>query len=236
MEYHAEYTLQPNGGGKDLHVDFKNDTWVHLLDEIATSALLKPTLTEQEAGSLRLNEQPKPEVKSVNPEAKEQAKLDAEKPRAMTHKPGLDKLNAELLEEEGAQKTLSQEPKDHVSEQVAPTFVPPVTATKPKAPSFDCSKAKKPTDMTVCANPELVDLDIKNLQFYKKAKAINAATTKAIFTASIKSKYACGTDIGCIEEVYQKSIINYGCVAAGKTLDCRADNASQESESEKITQ
>jgi hypothetical protein len=196
---------------------------------------LKPTLTEQEAGSIRLNEQPKPEVKSVNPEAKEQAKLDAEKASAMPHKPALDKLNAELLEEEEAQKTLSQEPKDHVSEQVAPTFVPPVTATKPKAPSFDCSKAKKTTDMTVCANPKLVDLDIKNLQFYKKAKAINAATTKAIFTASIKSKYACGTDIGCIEEVYQKSIVNYGCVAAGKILDCSADNAS-ESESKRITQ
>ena len=153
----------------------------------------------------------------------------------MPHKPGLDKLNAELLEKERAQKALSQEPKDHVSEQVAPTFVPPVTATKPKAPSFDCSKAKKTTDMAVCANPKLVDLDIKNLQFYKKAKAINAATTKAIFTASIKSKYACGTDIGCIEAVYQKSIVNYGCVAAGKTLDCRADNTSHESESERIT-
>ena len=198
VEYHAEYTLQPNGGGKDLHVDFKNDTWVHLLDEIATSALLKPTLTEQEADSVQLNEQPKPkpEVKPVNPEAKEQAKLDVEKPSAMTHRPGLDKLNAELLEEEEAQKALSQKPKDHVSEHVAPTWVPPVTATKPKAPSFDCGKAKKPTDMTACANPELVDLDIKNLQFYKKAKAINAAATKAIFLASIKSKYACGTDIG----------------------------------------
>jgi hypothetical protein len=201
---------------------------VHLLDEIAISALLKPTLTEQEADSVQLNEQPKPkpEVKPVNPEAKEQAKLDTEKPRAMPHKPGLDKLNAELLEKELAQKALSQEPKDHVSEHVAPTLVPPVTATKPKVPSFDCSKAKKPTDMTVCANSELVDLDVKNLQFYKKAKAINAAATKAIFLASIKSKYACGTDIGCIEEVYQKSIVNYGCVAAGKTLDCRT-NASQ---------
>ena len=74
-----------------------------------------------------------------------------------------------------------------------------------------------------------------NLQFYKKAKSKNAAATKAIFLASIKSKYACGTDIGCIEEVYQKSIVNYGCVAAGKSLDCRDDNASQESESERIT-
>ena len=153
VEYHAEYTLQPNGVGKDLHVGFKNDTWVHLLNEIATSALLKPILNEQEADSVQLNEQPnpKPEIKPVNTGAKEQAKLDAEKPSAMTNKPALDKLNAELLEEEQAQKTLSQEPKEQVSKQVAPELVPPVTSTKPKAPSFDCSKAKKPTDITVCA-------------------------------------------------------------------------------------
>ena len=195
LEYHAEYTLQPNGGGKDLHVGFKNEAWVHLLDEIVTSALLKPTLNEQEVGSVQLHEQPNPEVKPVNPEVKELAKLDAEKPSAMTHRPGLDKLNAELLEEEQAQKTLSQEPKDHVCEQVAPTWVPPVPSTKPKSPSFDCSKAKKPTDMTVCANSKLVDLDVRNNQFYKKAKSKNAAATKAIFLASIKSKYACGTPL-----------------------------------------
>jgi len=122
VEYHAEYTLQPNGGGKDLHVGFKNEAWVHLLDEIATSALMKPTLNEQEVGSVQLHEQPKPGVKPVNHEVKELAKLDAEKPSAMTHRPGLDKFNAELLEEEQAQKTLSQEPKHHVSEQVAPTL------------------------------------------------------------------------------------------------------------------
>ena len=56
VDYHAEYTLQPNGGGKDLHVGFKNEAWVHLLDEIATSALLKPTLNEQEAGSILLSQ------------------------------------------------------------------------------------------------------------------------------------------------------------------------------------
>jgi len=77
--------------------------------------------------------------------------------------------------------------------------------------------------MTVCANSELVSLDIKNMQLYKKAKAIDASTTKTIFNASIKSKYACGTDIECIKQVYQKSIYNYGCVAAGKTLHCSAE-------------
>ena len=90
--------------------------------------------------------------------------------------------------------------------------------------------------MTVCANPELVALDLKNMKRYKNAKSIDATITKEIFKASIKSKYACGTEVDCIKKVYQKSILNYGCVAAGKDLDCGADADSQESESEGVTQ
>jgi len=237
VEYTAEYTLQPNGGGKDLHVNFKNDAWVHLLDEIARAVLLKPTLNGQKIDSVQLNEQPTPtsEVEPLKPEAKEHNKLEVEKLSAVPNKQGIDKLNSELLEEEQAKQALSQEPKEHVSDKAASPLVPPVTATKPTAPSFDCNKAKKPTDITVCTNSELVSLDLKNMQLYKKAKAIDASATKTIFNASIKSKYACVTDIVCIKQVYQKSIYNYGCVVGGKTLDCSAD-VPQESESKGVTQ
>ena len=236
VEYKAEYTLQPNAEeGKDLHVDFENDAWVHLLDEITTAALLKPTLNGQEANSVQLNEQPKPEVESVKPEAAEQAKFDAEKLKAMQIKQGLNKLNQELREEEQVQKTLPKVIKEQVSEQVARPLVAPVTATKQTAPSFDCSKARRSTDIAVCTNPELVALDLKNMKLYKKAKAMNAAATKEIFNASIKLKYACGANVECIKQVYQKSILNYGCVADGKALDCGAA-VPQESEGEGVTQ
>jgi hypothetical protein len=43
--YKVAYTVQPNGGGKELHIKFESDDGVHLLDEIATAALLKATLT-----------------------------------------------------------------------------------------------------------------------------------------------------------------------------------------------
>jgi len=62
---------------------------------------------------------------------------------------------------------------------------------------------------------------------YKNAKSRDATTTNKIFKASIKSKYACGTAVDCIKKVYQQSILNYGCVAAGKEVDCGADTASQ---------
>ena len=224
--YKVAYTVQPNGGGKELHIKFESDAGVHLLDEIATAALLKPTLTGQEAESVQTNEQPQKEVEPVKPEA-EQVISEAEKLKALPDKQGMDRLNSELLEEEQVQKTLSPVAKEHVSEQVATQSLPLASTTKQTAPSFDCSKAKKPTDMTVCANPELVALDLKNMKLYKNAKSRDATTTKAIFKASIKSKYACGTAVECIKKVYQQSILNYGCVAAGKEVDCGADNASQ---------
>jgi len=234
VEYKVAYTVQPNGGGKELHIKFETDAGVHLLDEIATAALLKPTLKGKEAESVQPHEQPQQEVETVKPEA-EQVKSEAEKLKVMQNKQGLDKLNQEFLEEEQVQKTLSPVTKEQVSQQVTVQSLPSANTIKQTSPSFDCSKAKKPTDMTVCANPELVTLDVKNMKLYKNAKAIDATTTKAIFKASIKSKYACGTAVDCIKKVYQKSILNYGCVAAGKEVDCGADAASQETEREGVT-
>jgi hypothetical protein len=109
--------VQPNGGGKELHIKFESEAGVHLLDEIATAALLKPTLTGQEAESVQTNEQPPQEVEPVKPEA-EQVKSEAEKLKAMPDKQGIDRLNSELLEEEQDQKALSSVAKEHVSEQV----------------------------------------------------------------------------------------------------------------------
>jgi len=239
VEYTAEYTVEPTGNNKQLHVNFKNEVWPHFLVEIATAALLKPTLNPQNTMSVQPDGQqtPKPTVKvaPVTPEAEEPNKLNADKPRAVPNKLGLEKLNQELREEEQAQKSFPQKAKGQDVQQAIPPLVPPVTATKPKAPSFNCSKTKKAADLTVCASPELVALDVKNMQLYKKAKAINAAATKTIFIASIKSKYACGADIDCIKKVYQQSIYNYGCVAAGKTSNCSAA-ATPETDRKGVTQ
>ena len=184
--YKVAYTVQPNGGGKELHIKFDSDAGVHLLDEIATAALLKPALTGLEAESVQTNEQPQQEVEPVKPEA-EQVISEAEKLKALPDKQGRDQLNSELLEEEQVQKTLPPAAKEYVSglQVAAMPSLPLESTTKQTAPSFDCSKAKKPTDMAVCVNPELAALDLKNMKLYKHAKSIDATTTKAIFKASI---------------------------------------------------
>ena len=92
MKWRMPCAVQPNGGGKELHIKFESEAGVHLLDEIATAALLKPTLTGQEAESVQTNEQPPQEVEPVKPEA-EQVKSEAEKLKAMPDKQGIDRLN-----------------------------------------------------------------------------------------------------------------------------------------------
>src|SRR5665811_1842222 len=113
VQYKAEYTLQTNGEGYDLHVDFKSDTAVHLLDEIATAALLKPTLNVPEDDRVQL----KQKVEPVEPEA--------DKPSTLQSEQRLNKLNQELREEEQVQKKQSFVTKEQIPEQVTPQLAPP---------------------------------------------------------------------------------------------------------------
>jgi hypothetical protein len=84
------------------------------------------------------------------------------------------------------------------------------------APSFDCNKATKPSEITICSNLELADLDVKNSNLYKEAKNINPDLSKIILNESIKSKYNCGIDINCLINLYNKSIFDYKSIISGK--------------------
>jgi tol-pal system protein YbgF len=88
--------------------------------------------------------------------------------------------------------------------------------TAPFAPSFDCNKATKPSEITICSNPELADLDVKNSNLYKEAKNINPDLSKIILNESIKSKYNCGIDTNCLISLYNKSIFDYKSIISGK--------------------
>ncbi len=225
-----EYKIQLIGEGKKTqHVEIEDAGWANLLDQIVTFALLKPTL-ELDVDHVQLNEQPKQDVgrlkseaNQVKPEAEEE-QLEDDKLRAALQKQGLEKLNKELLEAEQAEKEMRQEraPQQAVTQQV-----PTVTTTKQISPSFDCSKAAKSAEITICTNADLAALDVKNMELYVKAKSIDAVATKEIWKQSIKSKYACGTDVDCIKEVYNKSIKHYGCVGDGNAADCGTDTLDQ---------
>ena len=87
------------------------------------------------------------------------------------------------------------------------------------SPSFDCTQANKATDVTICAQPSLVTLDIQNMSIYKSAKELNPLATKDVWKESIKYKYACGTDVACIAGVYKKSIQRYQCITKQQSCE-----------------
>ncbi|MFI3215507.1 MAG: hypothetical protein QX192_01730 [Methylococcales bacterium] len=97
---------------------------------------------------------------------------------------------------------------------VQPQPVAPAPVVVQPQPAFDCKKATKPTEITICANPELAALDVENMAAYKNAKNRDPIASKEILSASVKSKYACGMDISCIKSSYEKSIVDFKCVAA----------------------
>ncbi|MGZ5054809.1 MAG: lysozyme inhibitor LprI family protein [Methylobacter sp.] len=225
-----EYRVPPIGEGKTQQVEIEDAGWANVLDQVITFALLKPTLDVEVNDPVPLNEPPKqavarlkPEVEQEKPQA-EPAKVEEDKLIAALQKQGLEKLNQELLEAEQVQKEKLQE---RASQPAATQALPSVTTTQPISPSFNCSKASKPTEITICTHRELAALDVENSKLYKNAKDIDAVATHEIWKESIKSKYACGTNVDCIKEVYKKSIQSYGCVSSDKNSDCVADTIDQ---------
>jgi hypothetical protein len=225
-----EYRVSPTGEGKAQQVEMEDAGWANVLDQMITFALLKPTLDVEVTEPAPMNEPPKqavarskPEVEQEKPAA-EPATVEDDKLRAALQKQGLEKLKKELLEAEQVEKELAQE---RASQQTATQSLPSDTTTKQLSPSFNCSKATKPTETTICTNRELAALDVENSQRYKNAKDIDAVATHEIWKESIKSKYACGTHVDCIKEVYKKSIQRYGCVSSDKNSDCAADTVDQ---------
>jgi hypothetical protein len=225
-----EYRVFPADEGKAQQVEMEDAGWANVLDQIITFALLKSTLDAEVTDSVPLNEPPKQAVARSKTEVEqekpteEHVKVEEDKLRAALQKRGLEKLKQELLEAEQAQKEMLQE---RSSEPEATPSLPSVTTTQPIVPSFNCTKATKPTEITICTNRELAALDVENSQRYKNAKDIDAVATHEIWKESIKSKYACGTDVDCIKEVYKKSIRSYGCVSSDKNSDCVADTVDQ---------
>ena len=208
-----DYLVLNTKGLKAPSVEFQSSSFAHLLDEIVTAVLLKPTLALKAAGATSVTESPKPLITETVPElniAKTSVSISHD--IAPPVKQGLP-----------IAKPFALEPKKLPTPQVATKTVPLETSVKQAMPSFNCSIATKPTDMTICNTADLADLDNENMQLYKKAKASDPARTKDIWFASIKAKYACKTTIDCIADVYKKSMRDYDCVVNKDKAGCNVN-------------
>jgi len=209
-----DYAVLASKGQKMPSVQFESSSFTHLLDEIVTAVLLKPTLELKAAGNAGDTEPLKPIIMGiVKPE------VNLEKTNTVS-----DNENISLSKQDlPVEKPLELEPKKlPVPQQVTKT-TPAETTIKQISPSFNCSNATKPTDITICNTTELALLDNENMQLYKNARATDPIATKDIWFASIKAKYACKTTVDCIADVYKKSMRDYDCVVNKDKEGCNVD-------------
>lgn len=196
----VEYSVQPTDDGKELFVELESLAWKNLLNEIVSSALLKPVFELEKTTENQKNEQVKQEVEKLRQET-EQTNLESERLQAIQEKQEANELKKEWLDKIVQDKQVTTEPPKKVS------------------PSFDCKKATKPTEITICANSELAALDVENMKAYKKAKVRDAAVAATELKEAIQIKSACGIDIDCIRNAYEESISSFECVGANNS-DC----------------
>lgn len=87
------------------------------------------------------------------------------------------------------------------------------------AASFDCSKASTAVEGSICANAELSDLDVQLSAEYKKARSISsdAAVLRKEQLAWLKTRNACGANVGCLTKAYTLRISELEETVTGKS-------------------
>jgi uncharacterized protein len=75
--------------------------------------------------------------------------------------------------------------------------------------SYDCSKATAVTDITVCKDSILSDLDKRVVSLYSSAKQIDINAANKVRNDSYKEKMSCGDDRRCISSAYARASFGY---------------------------
>jgi Uncharacterized protein conserved in bacteria, putative lipoprotein len=197
-----DYSVKLVGDNKMLNVEIESTPWAHLLEEIITSILSKPIVGFQPIDNL-----------SVRKQVVEPFKIEVATPIQKTQ--DIEESSSQGIKPEPIEKVL-QNKQD--AQKNTTQLMQSKTNTKPIPPGFDCSKATKLTDITICAKSDLANLDLENMKIYKNAKIMDSVGTKQIWKESIRSKYACGSDVLCITKAYEKSIQRYRCIIANKKM------------------
>ncbi len=193
----VSYSVKSRSDVKTPSIGFESSAWVHLLDEIVTSALLRPTLDLKDLKRVGQSQQVAQVAEPI---------IHQENPKELQ-----DKKTEELIDYSIEPEVINEPPR------IEPVKQEPIRPVQSSSPSFDCNNATKPTDVTICAQSDLAILDNQNMSIYKNAKATDPVATKEVWKDSIKYKYACGTDVECIADIYKKSIQRYTCIAKQKS-------------------
>ncbi len=91
-----------------------------------------------------------------------------------------------------------------------------------QVPSFDCSLATRPDEVTICADPQLSELEKTVSDAYQAAKdQLGKNLAKSIGAPILAHRRQCGSDAQCIYDVLQGALIKYqdaGIIAAAPQI------------------
>ncbi|MBT0958546.1 DUF1311 domain-containing protein [Alphaproteobacteria bacterium KMM 3653] len=91
-----------------------------------------------------------------------------------------------------------------------PQRTPPATTTRKAEPSFNCAYATQPTELTLCENADLADLDREMAAQYRRIRAGRTfSQTQALIAAQkawLRRRNSCKTDVACLQSIYQTRI------------------------------
>ncbi|MDX8499866.1 hypothetical protein RFM99_15715 [Mesorhizobium sp. VK4C] len=87
-------------------------------------------------------------------------------------------------------------------------------ASSDTSPSFDCLKATKADEKTICANEQLAKNDQLTTKAFNEARAKNRDVALARARAFLKLRAACQTNVDCIANAQTQVVLDFGLLGA----------------------
>jgi uncharacterized protein YecT (DUF1311 family) len=105
---------------------------------------------------------------------------------------------------------------DDATEAALMAAMPGVAPTEVTDPSFDCGRASTPTELAICASPDLAAKDRALAAAYSAALAVLGDELRAGQSAWLKSRNSCGGNGLCLADSMNRRIVDLqGLVPAG---------------------
>ena len=90
-------------------------------------------------------------------------------------------------------------------------FASPVWAQEP---SFDCTQATAPDELTICNSAVLATLEAAGAEAFAQVNHGDEAAAEAIARPTLQARYECGADAACIEDVLMQALYSYWAAGA----------------------
>lgn len=101
-----------------------------------------------------------------------------------------------------------------------------------QSPSFDCNNATTASEIAICGNPELSQLDrLVALAFAEASRSAGRASARAVARRGLAARNACESDVDCITAAQFASLRDFQSLGATIALPDWSENAASQTSS-----